>query len=114
MNFILFGKKVKTQRRTPEELAQTPHQSPCGCPIIHSYTETQMFSDNTCIKLKELLELLNLSSSDSTKLYNLMQDAYRDGFDYGCIRSSEEMVSLGTLADMTVQQLANLIGTDTP
>ena len=73
-----------------------------------------MFSDNTCIKLKELLELLNLSSSDSTKLYNLMQDAYRDGFDYGCIRSSEEMVSLGTLADMTVQQLANLIGTDTP
>ena len=80
--------------------------------LIH--TETQMFSDNTCIKLKELLELLNLSSSDSTKLYNLMQDAYRDGFDYGCIRSSEEMVSLGTLADMTVQQLANLIGTDTP
>ena len=80
--------------------------------LIH--TETQMFSDNTCIKLKELLELLNLSSSDSTKLYNLMKDAYRDGFDYGCIRSSEEMVSLGTLADMTVQQLANLIGTDTP
>jgi hypothetical protein len=39
-----------------------------------------MFSDNTYIKLKELLELLNLSSSDSTKLYNLMQDAYRDGF----------------------------------
>ena len=22
----------------PDELAQTPHQFPCGCPIIHSYT----------------------------------------------------------------------------
>jgi hypothetical protein len=42
-----------------------------------------------------------------------MKDAYRDGFDYGCVRSREEMVPLGTLADMTVQQLANLIGTDT-
>ena len=73
-----------------------------------------MFSRVTHDKLVELRGLLNLSSSDFTELYNLMKDAYRDGFDYGCIRSSEEMVSLGTLADMTVQQLANLIGTDTP
>ena len=72
-----------------------------------------MFSDNTRIKLKEMRELLNLSPSDSTELFKLMKDAYRDGFDYGCVRTSEEMVSLGTLADMSVQQLANLIGTDT-
>ena len=69
-----------------------------------------MFSDNTHSKLIELRGLLNLSSSDFTELYNLMKDAYRDGFDYGCVRSREEMVPLGTLADMTVQQLANLIG----
>jgi hypothetical protein len=69
-----------------------------------------MFSDNTHNKLIELRGLLNLSSSDFTELYNLMKDAYRDGFDYGCVRSREEMVPLGTLADMTVQQLANLIG----
>jgi len=72
-----------------------------------------MFSDNTHNKLIELRGLLNLSSSDFTELYNLMKDAYRDGFDYGCVRSREEMVPLGTLADMTVQQLVNLIGTDT-
>ena len=72
-----------------------------------------MFSDNTWIKLKELRELRNLSPSEFIEIHNLMKDAYNNGFDYGIIRSSEEMVSLGTLADMTVQQLANLIGTDT-
>jgi hypothetical protein len=68
---------------------------------------------DTFNKLKELHKTLNLPSSDFTKLYDLMKDAYRDGFDYGCVRSREEMVPLGTLADMTVQELANLIGTDT-
>lgn len=38
--------------------------------------------------------------------------AYEEGFKRGMERASEETVSLGTLRDMTVQQLANLIGTD--
>ena len=41
-----------------------------------------------------------------------MKDAYNDGFDYGCVRSREESIPLGTLADMTIQELVNLIGTD--
>ncbi len=71
-----------------------------------------MFSDNTHNKLKELRELLNLSSSDFSELYGLMKEAYKDGFDYGCVRSREEMIPLGTLADMTIQELSNLIGTE--
>ena len=71
-----------------------------------------MFSRVTHDKLVELRGLLNLSSSDFTELYNLMKDAYKDGFNYGCVRSREEMVPLGTLADMTIQELVNLIGTD--
>jgi hypothetical protein len=71
-----------------------------------------MFSNNTHNKLKELRELLNLSSSDFSELYRLMKDAYKDGFDYGCVRSREEMIPFGTLADMTIQELCNLIGTD--
>jgi hypothetical protein len=71
-----------------------------------------MFSDNTHNKLKELRELLNLSSSDFSKLYGLMKDVYKDGFDYGCVRSREEMIPLGTLADMSVQEFCNLIGTE--
>jgi hypothetical protein len=69
-----------------------------------------MFSEETQGKLYKLKEELNFSSSTVTEVYKLMKDAYREGFDYGCVRSSEEMVSLGVLADMTVQQLANLIG----
>ena len=69
-----------------------------------------MFSKETQGKLRKLKEELNFSSSTVTEVYKLMKDAYREGFDYGCVRSSEEMVSLGVLADMTVQQLANLIG----
>ena len=69
-----------------------------------------MFSKETQGKLYKLKEELNFSSSTVTEVYKLMKDAYREGFDYGCVRSSEEMVSLGVLADMTVQQLANLIG----
>ena len=69
-----------------------------------------MFSKETRNKLYKLKEELNFSSSTVTEVYKLMKDAYREGFDYGCVRSSEEMVSLGVLADMTVQQLANLIG----
>ena len=69
-----------------------------------------MFSKETRNKLYKLKEELNFSSSTATEVYKLMKDAYREGFDYGCVRSSEEMVSLGVLADMTVQQLANLIG----
>jgi hypothetical protein len=69
-----------------------------------------MFSDNTHDNLKELRAKLNLSSSDFTEVYKLMKDAYRDGFNYGCVRSREEMVPLGILADMTIQQLSNLIG----
>jgi len=38
--------------------------------------------------------------------------AYEDGFKRGMERASVETVSLGTLRDMTVQQLTNLIGTD--
>lgn len=66
-----------------------------------------MISKNTINKLKELKELLNLSSSDVTEIYKVMKDAYRDGFDYGCVRSKEESISLGILADMTVQELTN-------
>lgn len=69
-----------------------------------------MFSKETQNKLYKLKEELNFSSSTVTEVYKLMKDAYREGFDYGCIRSSEETVSLGVLADMTVQQVANLIG----
>jgi len=36
-----------------------------------------------------------------------MKDSYRDGFDYGCVRSREESISLGILADMTFQELVN-------
>jgi hypothetical protein len=36
--------------------------------------------------------------------------AYEEGFKRGTERAEEETVSLGTLRDMTVQQLANLIG----
>ena len=71
-----------------------------------------MFSDSTYDKITELRESLNISSSDFTKIYRVMKDAYRDGFEYGCYRSKEEMIPLGTLADMTIQELANLIGTD--
>jgi hypothetical protein len=71
-----------------------------------------MFSENTITKLKELKASLNISSPDFVKLYNLMDDAYKDGFDYGCVRSREESIPLGTLADMTIQELVNLIGTD--
>jgi flagellar biosynthesis/type III secretory pathway protein FliH len=35
---------------------------------------------------------------------------YEEGFKRGTERAEEETVSLGTLRDMTVQQLANLIG----
>ena len=73
-----------------------------------------MFSENTNKKIIELRKLLNISSSDFVELYRLMKDAYNDGFDYGCVRSREEMIPLGTLADMTIQELSNLIGTDTP
>ena len=66
-----------------------------------------MISKNTNNKLKELKELLNLSSSDVTEIYKLMKDSYRDGFDYGCVRSREESISLGILADMTFQELVN-------
>jgi hypothetical protein len=69
-----------------------------------------MFSKETRNKLYKLKEELNFSSSTLTEVHKLMKDAYREGFDYGCVRSSEEMVSIGVLADMTVQQLANLIG----
>lgn len=69
-----------------------------------------MFSEETQGKLYKLKEKLNFSSSTVTEVYKLMKDAYRDGFDYGCVRSRDEMVPLGVLADMTVQQLANLIG----
>jgi hypothetical protein len=69
-----------------------------------------MFSKETQDKLYKLKEELNFSSSTVTEVYKLMKNAYREGFDYGCVRSSEEMVSIGSLADMTVQQLANLIG----
>ncbi len=69
-----------------------------------------MFSKETQDKLYKLKEELNFSSSTVTEVYKLMKDAYREGFDYGCVRSSEEMVSIGDLADMTVQQLVNLIG----
>lgn len=71
-----------------------------------------MFSDSTITKLKELKSSLNISSPDFVKLYNLMDNAYKDGFDYGCVRSREESIPLGTLADMTIQELVNLIGTD--
>lgn len=76
--------------------------------LIHK--GTQMFSKETQGKLYKLKEELNFSSSTVTEVYKLMKDAYREGFDYGCVRSSEETVSIGDLADMTVQQLANLIG----
>jgi hypothetical protein len=39
-----------------------------------------------------------------------MKSAYREGFDYGCVRTGEEMVNIGDLPDMTIQQLAKLIG----
>jgi len=71
-----------------------------------------MFSDSTITKLKELKASLNISSPDFVKLYNLMDNAYKDGFDYGCVRSREESIPLGTIADMTIQELVNLIGTD--
>lgn len=38
--------------------------------------------------------------------------AYQEGFKRGTERAEEETVPLGTLRDMTVLQLANLIGTD--
>jgi len=41
-----------------------------------------------------------------------MDAAYKDGFDYGCVRSREEAIPLGTLADMTIQELVNLIRPD--
>jgi len=49
---------------------------------------------------------------DFAKLYHLMDAAYKDGFDYGCVRSREEAIPLGTLADMTIQELVNLIRPD--
>lgn len=71
-----------------------------------------MFSDSTNHKIIELRESVNISSSDFKKFYRVMKDAYKDGFDYGCVRSREESIPLGTLADMTIQELVNLIGTD--
>ncbi len=71
-----------------------------------------MFSDSTNDKITELRESPNISSSDFTKLYRVIKDAYKDGFNYGCVRSREESIPLGTLADMTIQELVNLIGTD--
>ena len=69
-----------------------------------------MFSKQTYNKLVEIREALDLSSSDFTEIYKLMKDAYSEGFDYGCVRTSEEMVNIGDLPDMTIQQLANLVG----
>jgi hypothetical protein len=71
-----------------------------------------MFSDNTRHKIKELRKSSNLSSDDFIKFYHLMKDAYKDGFDYGCVPSREESIPLGTLADMTIQELVNLIRPD--
>ena len=81
-------------------------------PSTNSSKRTEMFSDNTITKLKELKASLNISSPDFTELYRLMNDAYKDGFDYGCVRSREESIPLGTLADMTIQELVNLIRPD--
>ena len=88
-----------------------PLWSPSGAFMLYNSQthKIQMFSDRTHNKLIELRGLLNLSSSDFTEIYRLMKDAYNDGFDYGCIRSREEMIPLGTLADMTVQELVNII-----
>ena len=69
-----------------------------------------MFSNETRDKLKKLKEELNLSSSAVTEVYKLMKSAYREGFDCGCVRTSEEMVNIGDLPDMTIQQLANIVG----
>ena len=63
------------------------------------HTGIQMFSNETTDKLKKLKEELNLSSSHITELYELMHSAYMEGFDYGCVRSSEEMVNIGDLPD---------------
>jgi hypothetical protein len=81
-------------------------------PSTNSSKRTEMFSDNTRHKIKELRKSSNLSSDDFKKFYHLMKDAYRDGFDYGCVRSREESIPLGTLADMTIQELVNLIRPD--
>jgi len=81
-------------------------------PSTNSSKRTEMFSDNTITKLKELKASLNISSPDFAKLYHLMDAAYKDGFDYGCVRSREEAIPLGTLADMTIQELVNLIRPD--
>ena len=37
--FEVGYKKGNYDNRIPKEPAQTPHQSPCGCLIIHSYTQ---------------------------------------------------------------------------
>ena len=61
----------------------------------------------------------NLPDKDDAPWMDTTYDGFNEeqalkslGFDYGCDRSREESIPLGTLADMTIQELVNLIRPD--
>jgi hypothetical protein len=62
-------------------------------------------------RLKEISKSNNLPSLVKQELFQLLKESYQEGFDRGLYRHGEETVFIGQLSDMTVQQLANLIGT---
>ena len=75
-----------------------------------------MISNELLNQLQGLTQSANLTPSVESAIHILMisanREGYSEGFDYGCVRSREESIPLGTLADMTIQELVNLIGTD--
>ena len=71
-----------------------------------------MVSSYISKRLKEISKSNNLPSLVKQELFQLLKESYRDGLNRGLCRHAEETVPLGQLADMTVQELANLIGTD--
>jgi hypothetical protein len=58
--FEVGYKKGNYDNRIPKEPAQTPHQSPCGCLIIHSYTQRPLMKEQQ-IRVKILPQLERFS-----------------------------------------------------
>lgn len=62
--------------------------------------------------VEKLIEHSRKYREINRELTELRKKAYREGFDRGMKLAEENKVHIDTLRHMTVQQLANLIGTD--
>jgi hypothetical protein len=71
-----------------------------------------MVSADISKRLKEISKSNNLPSLVRQELFQLLKESYEEGFHCGMYRHEKQSLFLWQLSDMTVQQLANLIGTN--